>query len=129
MLEDEVRCGRLDWERSSVYINIGNTFSRAGDFKSASKYYGISEKLGQDHLDIPDGNHVDGMGIVIASKRARAFALKKSGDEDGGKKEMKEVLEMQVKADKLRAEQNKKLEEEAKAAEAAQAEAEKAAGQ
>ena len=122
MLEPEPRCGRLDWERSSIYINVGNTFSRAGDFASANKYYEIAEKLGQDHLDIAEGNHVDGMGIVVASKRARAFALNKSGKEDEGKKELKDVLAMQLKLNDLQAAQKEKNKADAEAAAAAAAE-------
>ena len=56
MLENEPRCGRLDWERSSLYVNIGNTFSRRGDFGKADDNYKIAEKLGRDHMDAEEGD-------------------------------------------------------------------------
>lgn len=116
MLNEEPRCGRLDWERSSLYINIGNTFSRKGDFDSAKKNYDIAEKLGRDHVKAEAGNRVDGMGMVIVAMRARAFALKKAGKEPEGKEVLRDVLKMQIE---LNAENEKKKAEEAKAAEAA----------
>ena len=105
MLEKEPRCGRLDWERSSLYVNIGNTFSRQGDFDKADENYSIAEKLGRDHVDAEEGNRIDGMGMIIVAMRARAFALKKAGREDEGKKVLKEVIEMQLR---LNAENEKK---------------------
>jgi len=115
MLENEPRCGRLDWERSSIYVNIGNTYSRQGDYEKAKEQYDIAEQLGKDHLNIENGNTTDGMGIMIVGMRARAFALKKAGKEDEGKQMMKEVLEMQMKLNK---ELEKQKEEQKKAAEA-----------
>lgn len=96
MLDPEPRCGRLDWERSSLYINIGNTFSRQGDFKKAEEQYNVAERLGRDHVEQTEGNKIDGMGMVVTAMRNRAFALKKAGMEDDGKKVMKEVIEMQL---------------------------------
>lgn len=119
MLKDEPRCGRLDWERSSLYVNIGNTFSREGNYEKANENYDIAEKLGREHIDTEEGNKTDGMGMVIVAMRARAFALKKAGREDEGKKIMKDVIQMQID---LNAEKTKQ-EEEAKKLEAAQAEA------
>lgn len=117
MLKDEPRCGRLDWERSSLYINIGNTFSREGDYKKANEHYNIAEQLGRDHMKADEGNRTDGMGMVIAAMRARAFALKKAGQEDKGKEVLRKVIDMQLD---LNAEnEKKKAEEEAKAAEMA----------
>ena len=55
MLEKEPRCGRLDWERSSLFVNIGNTYSRDSDFERADEQYSIAEKLGRDHIDIVEG--------------------------------------------------------------------------
>jgi hypothetical protein len=118
MLDQEPRCGRLDWERSSLFVNIGNTSSRQGDFALADKNYTIAEKLGRDHMEAEEGNRIDGMGMVIVAMRARAFALKKAGKEDAGKKVMKEVIEMQLR---LNAEnEKKKAEDEAEKAEEAQ---------
>jgi tetratricopeptide (TPR) repeat protein len=116
MLDPEPRCGRLDWERSSLYINIGNTFSRQGNIEKAEEQYKIAERLGRDHIEQTEGNKIDGMGMVITAVRNRAFALKKAGKEDEGKKVLREVIEMQLK---LNEETKKKVEEEAAAAVAA----------
>lgn len=97
MLENEPRCGRLDWERSSIYVNIGNTYSRTGDYNNANEQYIIAEQLGKDHVDAVDGNKIDGMGIMIVAMRARAFALKKAGREEEAKTRLRDVLEMQAK--------------------------------
>lgn len=117
MLALEPRCGRLDWERSSLYVNIGNTFSRQGDFAKANEHYTTSEKLGRDHIGVEEGNRIDGMGMVIVAMRGRAFALKKAAKEDEGKKVLKEVIEMQLKLnaenDKKKAEDEAKTEEDA----------------
>lgn len=56
MLDDEPRCGRLDWERSSILLNIGNTYSREGNHEKAMELYAKAEQLGQDHLAIENGN-------------------------------------------------------------------------
>jgi len=117
MLKEEPRCGRLDWERSSLYINIGNTFSRQGTYQKAKENYDIAEKLGRDHIQTEEGNRIDGMGMVIVAMRARAFALKKAGKEDEGKEVLREVIKMQLE---LNAEnEKKKAEEEAAAKEQA----------
>jgi tetratricopeptide (TPR) repeat protein len=97
IFEKEPRVGRVDWERNSTYVNIGNTYSRQGNFDKADEYYNIAKKLGQDHLDHVDGNKMDGMGIMIVAMRARAFAMKKAGKEEEGKKQLREVLELQMK--------------------------------
>lgn len=108
LLANESRCGRVDWERSSVIVNYGNTYSREGNFDLANKYYDEAEKLGQDHLDVEGGNHIDGMGIKVVAMRARAFALKKAGKEDEAKSRLREVLELQVKLNALQREQKEK---------------------
>jgi tetratricopeptide (TPR) repeat protein len=97
MLSSEPRCGRLDWERSSIIVNIGNTFSRAGDFVKANEYYDKAEQLGKDHVGVENGNKTDGMGIMIEAMRARSFALKKAGKEEEAKARLREVLDMQLK--------------------------------
>jgi tetratricopeptide (TPR) repeat protein len=119
MLEPEPRCGRLDWERCSILVNIGNTFSRQGDYEKANEQYTIAEKLGREHIEADEGNKVDGMGIAIVAMRARAFALKKAGREEEGKKLLKEVIAMQIECN---AETEKKKKEE-EAAEKARLEA------
>lgn len=108
MLEKEPRCGRLDWERTSLHVNIGNTYSRQGDFEKADEYYNIAERLGRDHVENEEGNKIDGMGMVVVAMRARAFALKKAGREQEGKNVLREVIEMQMK---LNAENEKKKKE------------------
>lgn len=123
MLDPEPRCGRLDWERSSLYVNIGNTYSRQSDYGKAEEQYKVAEKLGQDHVETPEGNKTDGMGMKIVAMRARAFALKKHGREDEGKAVMKKVIEEQLalNAEKAKEEEDKKkqAEDAAKAAQLA----------
>ena len=96
MLEPEPRCGRLDWERVSILVNIGNTYSRQGNYEKADEQYVDAEALGREHISAHEGNQIDGMGIVVVSMRARAFALKKTGREGEGKSVLKEVIDMQI---------------------------------
>lgn len=111
LLEGEPRCARVDWERHSLYVNIGNTYSRSGDLDSAQAQFDKAEKLGQDHLAEEGGSEKDGKGMVAGVKRARAFALKRAGREDDAKKILKEVVEQQIK-DNLAAAAAKKKEAE-----------------
>lgn len=108
LLEKELRCARVDWERHSLNVNIGNTYCRQGDFEKAYEQYTIAEMLGQDHLDEPGGPEIDGLGMVLVAKRARAFALKKEGKEDEAKDLMKEVITLQLKKNQLDEEKKKK---------------------
>lgn len=117
MLENEPRCGRLDWERMSIHVNIGNTWSAQGNFEKANECYNIAEQLGRDHVEAVDGNKTDGMGIMVVAMRARAFALKKAGKEDEAKQKLREVLELQIKLNQELEKQ--KAEEKAKAEQAA----------
>lgn len=111
LLKDEPRCARVDWERHSLYINIGNTHSRDGNFELADEQYKIAETLGNDHLTTEEGSATDGNGMVNGAKRARAFALKKAGREAEGKAVLKEVIEAQIKVNADT--EKKKMEEEA----------------
>ena len=111
MLESEPRCGRLDWERSSIHVNIGNTFSRQGNFDLANEQYSIAEQLGKDHEDAPDGNKTEGMSIMVVAMRARAFALKKADREEEAKARLREVLDLDMKVKKLTEEEKQKLKE------------------
>lgn len=122
LLKDEPRCARVDWERHSLYVNIGNTYSRSGDLDAAMAEYEKAEKLGSDHLSEEGGSEKDGKGMVACCKRARAFALKRAGKEDEAKKILKEVVEQQIKDNLEAAEAAKKAKEEAakKAKEAAE---------
>lgn len=97
ILEKEPRSSRLDWERSSFLVNLGNTYSRQGDYENANEYYTKAEKLGEEQLGV--GSTPDGLGLILVSKRARAFALKRAGKEAEGKALMREVLEGQMKLD------------------------------
>jgi tetratricopeptide (TPR) repeat protein len=108
MLANEPRCGRLDWERSSIIVNIGNTYSREGNYDRANDYYDQAEKLGQDHLDVENGNQIDGMGIKVVAMRARSFALKKAGKDDEAKTRLREVLELQIKLNALEQQRKEK---------------------
>ena len=115
ILEDEPRCARVDWERHSVYVNIGNTFARTGNFDKADEQYKIAEELGNDHIKEKGGSEDDGRSMILCAKRARSFALKKVGRLDDAKALMQEVVQQKIKDD-LAAAQKKA--EEAKAAEA-----------
>ena len=97
ILEKEPRSARLDSERASFYVNIANTYSRQGEVNKAEEYYAKAEKLGQDHWDA--GNQVDGMGVVVVSKRARALCYNRNNREEDGKELMREVLKMQLELD------------------------------
>jgi len=112
LVEKEPRCSRIDWERHSLVVNIGNSHSRKGDFDAADEQYKRAEKLGQEHCD--GGNIKDGKGMLACAKRARAFALKRAGKIDDAKKLLKEVLDQQI-ADNLE-DDKKKAEEEAEKA-------------
>jgi len=118
MLEPEPRCGRLDWERVSILVNIGNTYSRQGNYGKSNEQYTAAEGLGREHISAHEGNQIDGMGIVVVSMRARAFALKKDGREDEGKSVLKDVIETQIQ---LNAENEKKKAEQKEAAQEAAA--------
>jgi len=113
LLEDEPRCARVDWERHSLRVNIGNTHSREGNYDLANEQYKIAEKLGTDHNDKDGGSGKDGKSMVMCVKRARSFALRRAGKMDEAKVLMREVVEQSI-ADNLEAEK-KKEEEEAKA--------------
>lgn len=112
LVQDEPRCARIDWERHSLYVNIGNSKSRQGNFSAADEQFSIAEKLGTEHVE--GGNVKDGKSMVNCAKRARAFALKRAGKIDDAKTLLKEVLDQQI-ADNL-AEEKEKKEEEAAAA-------------
>lgn len=118
-LAKEPRCGRLDFERCSILVNVGNTYSRQGDYDKAEEYYSQAEQLGRDHLEADEGNKIEGNGIIITAMRSRAFALKKAGREEEGKKVLKEVITTQIKLNAL----NDKKKAEEKALEEAQAKA------
>lgn len=126
LLENEPRCARVDWERHSLLINIGNTFSRQGDFDLADEQYKIAEALGNEHINAGDGggSPQDGKGMLNGAKRARAFALKKADRIDEAKTLLKEVVENEIKN---KADEAKKKADEAAAAEEASKKAEEAA--
>merc|ERR1711862_510104 len=122
LLENEPRCSRVDWERHSLYINIGNSYSRSSsteNFEKADEFYKLAEQLGFDHLNEEDdtGSTLEGKNMVMCAKRARAFALKKAGRIDEAKEisteVVKEAREIEIEKEKLEAEK-KKLEEEKK---------------
>jgi len=94
-IEDEPRCARTDWEAHSLFINIGNTYARSGDFDKANGYYNKAQQLGQDHLTHPNGSTIDGSSMIISAKRARAFALQKVGRIDEAKLLLQQVLDQQ----------------------------------
>jgi len=111
-IESEPRCSRTDWERHSLYINIGNTFCRSGDIENAEPYYKKADQLGLDHLNaVGIGSEVDGNGMVLAAKRARAFALQKVGKIDLAKELLAEVIGDQRKLDLLEKRKKAEIEE------------------
>jgi tetratricopeptide (TPR) repeat protein len=116
ILANEPRAARLDSERASFYVNIGNTYSRQGNVEKADENYTIAEKLGQDHWDA--GNKRDGLGIVVVAKRARAFCFNRNGREEEGKELLREVLKLNLELDV----ELEKFKEEMKQAEAKQLE-------
>jgi len=120
LLEGEPRCARVDWERHSLFVNIGNTHSRSGDYTSANEQFKIAENLGNDHFGKEQGSEKDGKGMIACVKRARAFALRRDGNMDEAKSLLKEVLEQQMK-DNLEAEKKKAEEKEEASAKAAAA--------
>jgi tetratricopeptide (TPR) repeat protein len=112
LLEPEPRCCRIDWERSSALINIGDTYSRENNFDKACEFYDKAEQLGKDHLDVVDGNHTDGKGIMMVARKARAFALKRAGKDDEAKALLREVLSMTIEFNKLTAKEKLEMKEE-----------------
>lgn len=123
MLKDEPRCGRLDWERASVIVNIGNTYNRDGDYENAMNEYQKAEKLGKDHLDVENGNIVDGMGIMILAMRAESRALNKAGKAEEAKKKIIELLDLQKKHTEAQEKQKAEEKAELEKAQAAEKEA------
>lgn len=122
LMQDEPRCARLDWERHTIFINLGNSFSRSGQFDKADEQFNIAEGLGAEHVKSEFGSTVDGKSMVIAAKRARSFALKKADREDEAKALLKEVLSEQIELNAEQAEEKKKKIEAAKAAREAEEE-------
>lgn len=120
ILEGEPRCARVDWERHSVHVNIGNTHARSGNFDAADEQYKIAEQLGSDHVNEKGGSEDDGRAMILCAKRARSFALKKVGRVDEAKALMADVIKQKIADDAAAA--KKKEEEAAKAAEAAEGE-------
>lgn len=92
-VDAEARSSRVDWERSSYLINIGNSYSREGDYDKADEYFKQCEKFGDEQI----GNDckADGMGIKLVALRARAFALNRNGKIEEGKEVLREVLKQQ----------------------------------
>lgn len=93
IVDKESRSSRVDWERSSYLINIGNSYSREGNYDKANEYYQEVEKLGDEQ--IANDSKADGMGMKLVSLRARAFALNRNGKIDEGKEVLREVLKQQ----------------------------------
>jgi len=116
ILKGEPRCARVDWERHSVYVNIGNTYAREGVFEQADSHFRAAEALGSAHVSEQGGSEDDGRAMVLCAKRARSFALKRAGRLEEAKELMAEVLKQKVADDT--ASEKKKEEEAAKAAEA-----------
>jgi tetratricopeptide (TPR) repeat protein len=95
LLDPEPRCSRIDWERNSVLVNIGNCYSRLGNFDLAHKYYDQAEQLGIDHQEAENGDKQNGSGLRLVAMRARAFAFQKQGRDEDCKSLLREVIVMQ----------------------------------
>lgn len=100
LLVDEHRCSRIDWERVSLLVNIGNTYARTGDFNSADEQYELAEKIGMEHLNHEHGSREDGELMVSTVKRARAFALARNGREVEAKAIIKELIDKKLSEEK-----------------------------
>lgn len=94
IIKNEPRCARIDWERHSLYVNIGNSYSRQGFFDKADAEFKVAENVGNDHVQ--GGNTQDGKSMILSAKKARAFALKRCGKVDEGKALLKEVVQQQL---------------------------------
>jgi tetratricopeptide (TPR) repeat protein len=127
MLTDEPRSVRVDWERCSLYVNIGNTYSGEGNYDNAAKQYKKVVAIGQEHIDNSniegnDSTKLDGMAMTVVAKRANSFALKKANRLDEAKALLSEVLKLQLQVNELHAQQQEQeaagagSEEEAEAA-------------
>lgn len=108
LIQNEPRCSRIDWERVSLRINIGNAYARTGDFQSADEQYQLAESIGMEHLNHEHGSRKDGKLMMASVKRARAFALAKNGREEDAKAIIKELIDQQLKDIKNDVEKDKK---------------------
>ena len=93
IIDAEHRAARVDWERVSYLINIGNAYSREGNLDKADEYYKKCEKIGDEQ--IANDCKADGMGMKLVALRSRAFALNRNGKVDEGKEVLREVLKQQ----------------------------------
>ena len=103
ILEGEPRCARVDWERHSLHVNIGNTYAREGNYDKADEYYKIAEKLGHDHIEAEEGSDADGRTMVLSAMRARSIALKKVGRDNEAKTIMADVVKRKIEDDSIAA--------------------------
>lgn len=85
LLEVEPRCARIDWERHSMHVNIGNTHARVGNFPQADGHFQIAEALGDALVSEEGGSEDDGRAMVLCARRARGFALERADRTDEAK--------------------------------------------
>jgi len=116
LLEGEPRCSRVDWERHSLHVNIGNTISRETptDFAKANVEFEKAVQMGLDHLNEEGGSETDGRNMLACAKRHRCRALKRAGKLDEAKALMLVLIKEQREEDARKA-----VEAEEKAAEEA----------
>ena len=100
ILSGEIRTARTDWERHSLLLNIGNTHLSSGDVEVARSYYKKAEELGKEHIDDKNGSDVEGNNMISSALRHFALAAKVSGDVEGAKKIMSQVIERSEKIGK-----------------------------
>jgi hypothetical protein len=92
LLKDEVRVARVDWERHSILLNIGNTYLAEGDFETACSYYSKASDLGTEHVENELGSTKDGKNMVCGSRKALARAHKVNGNIEEAKKILGEIV-------------------------------------
>ncbi len=120
LLESEIRCARTDWERHSVFLNLGNTRLAALDVEGARRHYESAHAFGREHLSSELGSRKDGRDMVRAAKLAKARAAKHSGDTEQCRKLMEEIVV--DKREEMEEAEKEKAKEEAEKAKAEGAE-------
>lgn len=128
LLKNEMRVSRIDWERHSLFLNVGHTFLGEGNFEKAKEYYAKAQDLGKEHIENELGSTKDGKNMVAHALKALARGHKVTGNIDEAKRILKEVVEErrvameQEKKEQMEAEEeNKKKMEQSKGVEGATA--------
>jgi tetratricopeptide (TPR) repeat protein len=94
IMEQDPRTQRVDWERNSLYLSAGNCCAQQKKWDEADAYYAKAAQLGRDHLDSPLGSAEDGQAMLHLAMMQRAKGKKISGDVEGAKKIVGELVDM-----------------------------------